>query len=187
MPDPDIDSEERDMAIRGLTKRIPIWVKVSGIIVLVLVGVVASSMLLGGIGSGDAMQRGGRHGGGSGTQRDDGGQHDSGDATERGGGHGSGDATERGGGHGSGDATEGTHHSRGQPSSIAPSERDLAGAQPQAVPVAMEDSLALEPAETRAQCGAIAGLELENTRALLHDVASDDVPIEAMRVEGGRP
>jgi hypothetical protein len=41
------------MAHRGLTTSIPIWVRVSGIIVLVLVGVVVSSMLLGGSGIGD--------------------------------------------------------------------------------------------------------------------------------------
>ncbi|MCZ7567639.1 MAG: hypothetical protein M5U01_03460 [Ardenticatenaceae bacterium] len=40
------------MADRGLTIRIPIWVRVSGIIALVLVGVVVSSMLLGGSVSG---------------------------------------------------------------------------------------------------------------------------------------
>jgi len=41
------------MADRGLTTSIPIWVRVSGIITLVLVGVVVSSMLLGGIGASD--------------------------------------------------------------------------------------------------------------------------------------
>ena len=35
------------MAHRGLTTSIPIWVRVSGITILVLVGVVVSSMLLG--------------------------------------------------------------------------------------------------------------------------------------------
>ncbi len=47
------------MADRRLTTSIPIWVRVSGIIALVLVGVVVSSMLLGGTVGGT-----GGHGGG---------------------------------------------------------------------------------------------------------------------------
>lgn len=59
------------MAKRGWTTRIPIWVRVPGIIALVLVGVLVSSMLLnaardgGGQPSGDQTQlHGGGHGGG---------------------------------------------------------------------------------------------------------------------------
>ena len=44
--------EDTHMADRGLTASIPIWVRVPGIIALVLVGVVVSSMLLGGSSSG---------------------------------------------------------------------------------------------------------------------------------------
>jgi len=41
------------MAMRGLIARIPIWARASGIIGLVLVGVVASALVLGTIRSGD--------------------------------------------------------------------------------------------------------------------------------------
>jgi hypothetical protein len=41
------------MADRRLIISIPIWVRVSGIIALILVGVVVSSMLVGGIGASD--------------------------------------------------------------------------------------------------------------------------------------
>jgi hypothetical protein len=50
------------MADRRLTTSIPIWVRVSGIIALVLVGVVVSSMLLGGSSGMDHV--GGRERGG---------------------------------------------------------------------------------------------------------------------------
>lgn len=58
------------MADRRLTMRIPIWVRVSGIITLVLVGVVVSSMLLGASGSGShegSRDRGGQMEGMGGT------------------------------------------------------------------------------------------------------------------------
>ena len=41
------------MAMRGLIARIPIWARASGIVGLVLVGVVASALVLGTIRSGD--------------------------------------------------------------------------------------------------------------------------------------
>ena len=77
------------MAKRGLAARIPIWLRVPGIIALVLVGVVISTVLLNGARDGGGHGRLGDH-----TQMDAGG-HGSG-----GGGHGSGG----GGGH-----TSGTH------------------------------------------------------------------------------
>ncbi len=76
------------MAARRLTNSIPIWVRVSGIIALVLVGVVVSSMLLGGTGGG---MQGGSHGSGSEMEM----------TTDSGAGHGSGGGMQ-GGGHGSG-------------------------------------------------------------------------------------
>jgi hypothetical protein len=96
------------MAIRGLMTRIPIWVRVPGIIALVLVGVLISTMLLGGGG-------------------DDGG-HGSGDETDmrdrnggQGRGHGSSSETEmrdhnggQGGDHGSGDESEMRDHDGAQ-------------------------------------------------------------------------
>ncbi len=77
------------MARRGLTASIPIWVRVAGIIALVLVGVLVSTLLLGAAGdsgghgrSGDKTQiNGSGHGSGGG------GSHSSGNG---GGGHGSG-------------------------------------------------------------------------------------------------
>jgi hypothetical protein len=75
------------MAKRGWTARIPIWVRVSGIIALILVGVLVSTMLLGAAGDGGGPGRSGDH-----TQMPGGG-HGSGG----GGSHGSGG----GGGHGS--------------------------------------------------------------------------------------
>jgi hypothetical protein len=77
------------MANRGLTTRIPIWVRVPAIIALVLVGVLLSTMLLdavggdGGRGSGDETEM---------TQHTGGGDHG-------GGGHGSGSGHGSGGGH----------------------------------------------------------------------------------------
>ena len=78
------------MAKRGWTARIPIWVRVSGIIALVLVGVLVSTMLLGAAGDGGGPGRSSDH-----TQMP-------------GGGHGSGGG---GGGHGSGGG--GSHSSGG--------------------------------------------------------------------------
>ncbi len=74
------------MARRGLTTRIPIWVRVPGIIALVLAGVLLSTMLLGAAGdsgghrrSGDQTQMdGGVHGAG------DGGSHSSGNSGSHG-------------------------------------------------------------------------------------------------------
>jgi hypothetical protein len=93
--------EDWHMARRGLTAGIPIWVRVPGIIALVLVGVLVSTMLLGaagddgGHGAGDQMETNGAgHGAGNS------GGHGAGDKTQtNGGGHGrAGD----GGGHGAG-------------------------------------------------------------------------------------
>jgi hypothetical protein len=74
------------MAKRGWTARIPIWVRVPGIIALVLVGVLVSTMVLG------AARGSGGHGSSDQT-RMNGGGHGPGDA----GNHGAG-----GGGHGTG-------------------------------------------------------------------------------------
>jgi hypothetical protein len=83
------------MAKRGWTARIPIWVRVSGIIALILVGVLVSTMLLDAAGDGGGPGRSSDHtqmpGGGHGSGG--GGSHGSGG----GGSHGSGG----GGGHGS--------------------------------------------------------------------------------------
>jgi hypothetical protein len=87
------------MAKRGWTTRIPIWVRVSGIIALILVGVLVSTMLLGAVGDGGRPGRSGDH-----TQMPGGG-HGSGG----GGGHGSGGGGSHGsgGGGGHGSATTG--------------------------------------------------------------------------------
>lgn len=61
------------MAKRGWTARIPIWVRVPGIILLVLVGVLVGTMLLGAAGDGGGHGRvgdqtqmdGGGHGAGT--------------------------------------------------------------------------------------------------------------------------
>ena len=67
--------EDTHMAGRGLTASIPIWVRVPGIIALVLVGVVVSSMLLGGSSSGGrgmgGMGSSGGHGRGDQMQQMD--------------------------------------------------------------------------------------------------------------------
>jgi hypothetical protein len=68
------------MAKRGWRTRIPIWVRVPGIIALVLVGVLASTMLLG------AVRDGGGHGSGNQPQMG-GGDHGAG-GRGGGGGHG---------------------------------------------------------------------------------------------------
>jgi hypothetical protein len=69
------------MQKRGLVARIPIWVRVPGIVALVLAGVLLSSMLLNAARDGGGDGRTGDH-----TQMDGGGNHGSG----RTGGHGSG-------------------------------------------------------------------------------------------------
>jgi hypothetical protein len=76
------------MAKRGWKARIPIWVRVPGIIALVLVGVLLSTMLWG------AARDGGGHGRAGDQTRMDGGGHGAGG----GGSHGAGG----GGGHGAG-------------------------------------------------------------------------------------
>ena len=67
------------MANRRLTPSIPIWLRVSGIVALVLVGVFVSSMVLGGAGTGGMGSGGmgaGGHGGGSDMRGMDGDQAD---------------------------------------------------------------------------------------------------------------
>jgi hypothetical protein len=75
------------MAIRGLMVGIPIWVRVPGIIALVLVGVLVGTMVLGASSDGDGHGSGGGHGSGDETQMRDhksgqGRGHDAGDETE---------------------------------------------------------------------------------------------------------
>jgi hypothetical protein len=82
------------MAMRGWIGRIPIWVRVPGIIALVLVGVLVSTMLLT-------------------VSRDDGGHGSTGDHTQTsGGGHGS-------GGHGSGGGGNSGHGGGGHGTATA--------------------------------------------------------------------
>lgn len=76
------------MAKRGWTTRIPIWVRVPGIIALVLVGVLVSTMLL------TALRDGGGHGRVADHTQTNGGGHSSGSHGPGGGGGHS------GGGHG---------------------------------------------------------------------------------------
>jgi hypothetical protein len=74
------------MQKRGLVARAPIWVRVPGIIALVLVGVLLSSMLLNAARDGGGGRTGGH------TQMDGGGNHGSGGnhSSSGTGGHGSG-------------------------------------------------------------------------------------------------
>ncbi|MDQ3780885.1 MAG: hypothetical protein M3354_10120 [Chloroflexota bacterium] len=82
------------MANRRLTTGIPIWVRVPGIIALVLVGILISTMLLGA-----DRGSGGGHGSGDEMEMDGGDQRTSpATATLAPGGHGSGDQTETNGG-----------------------------------------------------------------------------------------
>ena len=52
-------NRDTHMADRGLMTNIPIWVRVPGIIALVLVGIVVGSMLLGGSSGMDGMEHDG--------------------------------------------------------------------------------------------------------------------------------
>jgi hypothetical protein len=81
------DEEGMDMAKGGWMTRIPVWVRVPGIIALVLVGVLVSTMLL------TASRGGGGHGPGGDHTQTSGGGHGGGSHGSGGGGHG-------GGGHG---------------------------------------------------------------------------------------
>jgi len=72
------DQEGTHMARRGLTASIPIWVRVPGIIALVLVGVLVSAMLL------NAARDGGGHGRAGDTTQTDGGGHGAGDGAGHG-------------------------------------------------------------------------------------------------------
>jgi hypothetical protein len=111
------------MANRGLMARIPIWVRVPGIIALVLVGVLISTMLLGAWGDGDGHGSGGSHGSGDEPEmmeqnRGQGGGHDSGDRSRMR------DHDEgQGGGHDSGDRSRMRDHNGGQRETVAPPER----------------------------------------------------------------
>lgn len=111
------------MAKRGLIRRIPIWVRVPGIITLVLVGIVISAMLL------DTA------GGGHGGSGNDSGTRDHGPSDS--GGHGPGDR-ERGSGHDSGDERERNDHNQGQG---GPSGQDRAAASALLVTFAMQSSV----------------------------------------------
>jgi hypothetical protein len=159
------------MANRALTTRIPIWVRVPGVIALVLVGVLFSTALLGAL---DVAGRGGDHGPDDQGEMDrDGGGHGSDDETEReDGDHGRGDRDSDGGGHSRGD------WGRGGP--VAPAERDLPAGPAQVVTFAMKHN-AFEPAETAGRRGALARRDFENTGVLLRVFAFDDLPIEDMR------
>jgi hypothetical protein len=76
------------MAKRGWMARIPLWVRVPGIIALVLVGVLVSALLL------TAARDGGGHGSaGQHTQTSGGGHGAGGHGSGRGGGHGGGHGT----------------------------------------------------------------------------------------------
>lgn len=119
------------MAKRGLIGRIPIWVRVPGIIALVLVGIVISAMLL------DTT------GGGHGGSGDDNGTRDHGPSDR--GGHGPGDR-QRGGGHGSGDEPERSDHNQGLRGPDVPAGRDLAADSARVVTFAMPD-IVFVPAE----------------------------------------
>jgi len=98
------------MAMRGLIARIPIWARASGIIGLVLVGVVASALVLGTIRSGD-MGPGHESPSGGGNEQspsDGTGGHEQSPGGGNGGhGEGSSDGNGSGGGHslGQGDLT----------------------------------------------------------------------------------
>lgn len=111
------------MAKRGVIGRIPIWVRVPGVIALVLVGIVISAMLL------DTT------GGGHGGSGDENGTRDHGPSDS--GGHGPGDR-ERGGGHGSGYETERSDHNQGLRGPDVPVGRDLPADSAQVVTFAME-------------------------------------------------
>ena len=98
------------MAMRGLIARIPIWARASGIVGLVLVGVVASALVLGTIRSGD-MGPGHESPSGGGNEQspsDGTGGHEQSPGGGNGGhGQGSSDGNGSGGGHslGQGDLT----------------------------------------------------------------------------------
>ena len=85
-------------------RRVPIWVKISVVTVLVLLGVLLTSMLLGGSGLADRSP-GGEHGREMPTDGGSGGQHGTDDRSP-GGDHGSGNDRTRGGGHGTDDQPE---------------------------------------------------------------------------------
>lgn len=145
------------MTSHALTARIPLWVRVAGIIALALVGVLVSAMLLD---AADIGGRGGRGGHGSSETPMDGGGHGPGDSGDRGrpggetdsGGHGSDDRGRRGGGHDSSDATSRSDRNGGQGGSAAPAGRDLAALSAQVVTIAMDD-IVFMPAKAGARCG----------------------------------
>lgn len=94
--------EDTPSARRRLTSRVPIWVRVSVITGVVLVGVLLSTMLLAAGGVGDRDDSGGGHGSGGEMEMD---------SDDSSGGHGSGgemetDSDDSSGGHGSGGETE---------------------------------------------------------------------------------
>jgi hypothetical protein len=157
------------MANRVLTTRVPIWVRVPGVIALVLVGVLFSTALLGAL---NVAGRGGDHGPDDQVEMDrDGGDHGTGDGERDGGDHGTGDRERDGGGHSRG--------GWGRDAPAAPAERDLPAGPAQVVTFAMKHN-AFEPAGP-GRHGALARLDFESTGVLLHDFAFDDLPIEDMQ------
>lgn len=120
------------MTKRGLIARIPIWVRVPGVIALVLAGIVISAMLLdtsgGGHGRpGDDTDRGGHSTSDNGPP-----------GRSRGHGPGEGDMDPDSGGHGSGER-ERSGHNQGKGEPATPATRDLAAATARVVTFAMND------------------------------------------------
>jgi hypothetical protein len=158
------------MVNRALPTKIPIWVRVPGVIALVLVGVLLSTALLGAL---DVAGRGGGHGPDDEVEMDrDCGDHGRDDRDRDCGDHGGGDRNRDDGGHSRGD------WGRGGPA--APAAPDLPASPAQVVTFAMKHD-AFEPAETAGRRGVLARLDVEGTGVLLHDFAFGDVPIEDMR------
>lgn len=111
--DPQGATEDAPRAKRRWTRRLPIWVRVSVIVAVVLVGVLFSTMLLA-AGGDDRGDSDGGHRSGSGMEmNDDGSGGDGGSTGDHGSGrdrgsmddHGSGGDQDPGGGHGSGGGT----------------------------------------------------------------------------------
>jgi hypothetical protein len=91
--------QDRSNARRRRLARVPIWVRISVITALVLVGILLSTIVLGASGVGD-RDRGSGHGAAGGMEL----RHDPSDGTQSGGDHGA------GGGHTGGDHGSGSEH-----------------------------------------------------------------------------
>jgi hypothetical protein len=120
-----IEEETTSMTRRGWLARIPFWARVSGIIVLVLAGVVAAAIFLGAVGSGDTRGGSGGHGSGHGDSTGTApGAPPSPGGAEPGPGH-----MDTDGGHGSGDHQMGAGgHDQGQGEQAGRSEPELSTA-----------------------------------------------------------